>query len=182
MQLDKRLCQLGFRAMFVVLLNKSIALSIQRRFEDSSVSPCANSKSPLAAMEAADESAGHGAGLRGARKSLIFDQSTGNTGRYTVTNQGTIPSCGRLSKKYVANFRAVSKYSGVAVNLYTELHCNRKSIDRNLAQASILLTICESVECPSLSPGPGTIIRVTLGRAFSENLSSRFVVIYNMPC
>lgn len=66
------------------------------------------SRSPLAAMVAADESAGRGAGVRGALKSLVDQRLTLSSLREGVrAYHGMIPSDGMLVRKYVANRRAV---------------------------------------------------------------------------
>ena len=55
----------------MVLLNIVNALSIQCCRRVRFVSSCASSKRPFAVIVAADESAGRGAGTRGASKSLL---------------------------------------------------------------------------------------------------------------
>jgi len=87
---DSRLCQDGFHASVVMLFRIVKAPSIHCCFIAADVSCWASNNNPLTAIVAADESAGRGGGIRGALKS-----------------QGTMPSEGRVSKKYVAVLRAV---------------------------------------------------------------------------
>jgi hypothetical protein len=74
------------------------------------VSYLASRSRPVAAMVAADESAGRGAGIKGALKSLKYNMSlTAQRRQDYLTNQGTIPSPGILSRKYLAKRRDVTR-------------------------------------------------------------------------